>query len=113
MHRYLYLNVHAPFVHVQVLSEGLFGLALKLHVALGGINHRPLESLYSAKTFCVGSKLTILRPDSDSWPTWDHGCRAAPHLFSPALPHREQLRGDQAHEVSDRNRIRIEHAPGA
>ena len=34
------------------------GLALKLHVALGGIAHRPLESLYSAQTFRVGSKLT-------------------------------------------------------
>jgi hypothetical protein len=34
------------------------GLALQLHVALGGIAHRPLESLYSAQTFRVGAKLT-------------------------------------------------------
>jgi hypothetical protein len=43
---------------VHVLSAGLVGLALKLHVALGGIAHRPLESLYSAQTFRVGPKLT-------------------------------------------------------
>ena len=43
---------------IHVLSAGLVGLALKLHVALGGIAHRPLESLYSARTFRVGSKLT-------------------------------------------------------
>ena len=40
--------------HVHVLSEGLVGLALKLHVALGGIAHRPLESLYSTQTFRLG-----------------------------------------------------------
>jgi hypothetical protein len=36
---------------VHVLPEGLVGLALKLHVALGGIAHRPSESLYSTQTF--------------------------------------------------------------
>jgi hypothetical protein len=34
------------------------GLALKLHVALGSIAHRPLESLYSTQTFRLGPELT-------------------------------------------------------
>ena len=64
------------------------GLALKLHVALGGIAHRPLESPYSAQTFRVGSKLTNSASRLGFWA--DVGMSAArPRTFAGVHPTRD------------------------